>query len=166
VIIVSDTSPISNLVIVNHIHLLPSLFGTVVIPEAVSDELLANGVEHPVAQVLQQSDWLKIYAVGNPQQVKALEHDRNLDLGEASAIVLALELNATQLLIDERLGRTEAKRQGLKITGILGVLLAAKRQTLIPAVRPVMDLLIQQANFRISGQLYDEILLLAKEAAI
>jgi uncharacterized protein len=56
VIIVSDTSPISNLVIVNHIHLLSSLFGTVIIPEAIGDELLANGVEHPVVQMLQQSD--------------------------------------------------------------------------------------------------------------
>ena len=162
-IVVSDTSPISNLVIVNYIHLLPHLFGQVIIPEAVGDELLANGADHPVAQLVQQANWLEIRAVNYPQQVKSLVRDRNLDLGEASAIVLALELSATQLLIDERLGRAEAKRQGLKITGILGVLLAAKRQTLIPVVRPVMDLLIQQANFRISGQLYDEMLLLANE---
>jgi len=95
-----------------------------------------------------------------------LERDRNLDFGEANAIVLALELQATQLLIDERLGRLEAKRQGLRITGILGVLLAAKSRTLLPEVRPVMDNLIQQANFRISPQLYGEVLQLAGEQAL
>jgi predicted nucleic acid-binding protein len=78
---------------------------------------------------------------------------------------LALELQATQLLIDERLGQLEAKRQGLRITGILGVLLAAKRQALIAAVRPIVDALIQQANFRVSAQLYEEVLQLAGESS-
>ncbi len=76
---------------------------------------------------------------------------------------MALELQATQLLIDERLGRLEAKRQGLRITEILSVLLAAKRQALIAVVRPIVDALIQQANFRVSAQLYEEVLQLAGE---
>ena len=98
------------------------------------------------------------------QQVEALERDHNLDPGEANAIILALELQATQLLIDERLGRVEAKRQGLRITGILGILLVAKQQALISEVRPIMDALIQQANFWISPQLYSEVLQLARES--
>jgi uncharacterized protein len=108
-------------------------------------------------------DWLDVRSVSDQSQVMLLERDRRLDPGEANAIVLALELKATQLLIDERLGRVEAKRQGLRITGILGVLLAAKRQGLILAVRPILDRLIGGANFRISNQLYDEILTLAGE---
>jgi uncharacterized protein len=72
-------------------------------------------------------------------------------------------LKATQLLIDERLGRMEARRQGLRITGILGVLLAAKRQGLIPVVHPILDQLINDANFRISSQLYLETITLAGE---
>lgn len=95
-----------------------------------------------------------------------IEREHRLDLGEANAIVLALELKATQLLIDERLGRTEAKRQGLRITGILGVLLAAKRQGLISTICPILDQLIGEANFRISKRLYDEALALAGETAI
>jgi hypothetical protein len=55
VIVVSDTSPISNLIVVEQIELLPQLFSSVVIPDAVFQELLANGVEHPVAQTVQVS---------------------------------------------------------------------------------------------------------------
>jgi uncharacterized protein len=98
--------------------------------------------------------------------VLTLERDRRLDPGEANAVVLAIELKATQLLIDERLGRIEAKRQGLRITGILGVLLAAKRRGLIPIIRPILDRLIDEANFRISDRLYNETLTLAEEAAV
>lgn len=153
-IVVSDTSPISNLIVVGHIHLLPQLFGTAIIPDVVYQELLANGDNHPVTQRLQTVDWLDIHSVSNQNQVDALMRDRNLDPGEANAIVLAQELQATQLLIDERLGRNEAKRQGLRVTGILGILLAAKGQNLLTAVKPVMDALIHQANFRISPLLY------------
>jgi uncharacterized protein len=163
VIIVSDTSPIANLIVVESINLLPQLFGTIVIPAMVYQELLANGESHPVTQTVRRVDWLQVRAVSDLSQVAALERDRRLDPGEAHAIVLALELNATQLLIDERLGRIEAKRQGLKITGILGVLLASKRQGLIPAVSPILDKLVGKANFRISNQLYNETLALAGE---
>jgi len=163
VIVVSDTSPISNLILVNYIHLLPQLFGTIIIPQAVYQELLANGSNHPVTQTIQAVDWLEVRSVTNQQQVEALEREHNLDLGEANAIVLALELQAAQLLIDERLGRLEAKRRGLRITGILGILLAAKNKALLSEVRPVMDALIQQANFRIGPQLYSEVLQLAGE---
>ena len=83
-----------------------------------------------------------------------LETDRNLDRGEAEAIALALELGADELLIDERLGRREALRLRLSITGLLGVLLVAKRRGLVAMIRPVMDALMTQAGFRLSEQLY------------
>jgi uncharacterized protein len=81
-----------------------------------------------------------------------------VNIGEAEAIALAVEVGASRLLIDERLGRQTAKDLGLKITGILGILLLAKRQNLIEAVKPIMDDLISQANFRISSQLYVDVL--------
>lgn len=162
-IIVSDTSPIANLVVVEYVWLLPKLFGTVIIPEVVYQELLANRIHHPVTQTVSSAEWLEIRSVTDQQQVQILERDRNLDPGEANAIVLALELKATQILMDERLGRTEAKNRGLRITGILGILLAAKKQGLIPEVRSVMDALIHQANFRVGDRLYAEVLQLANE---
>ncbi len=165
-IVVSDTSPIANLIVVGQIDLLPQLFGAVVIPKMVYQELLANGENHSVTQTVMTAAWLEVRSVSNQLQVMILERDHRLDPGEANAIVLALELKATQLLIDERLGRTEAKRQGLRITGILGILLAAKRQGLISDICPILNQLISEANFRISKRLYDEALVLAGETAI
>ena len=67
------------------------------------------------------------------------------------------------MLIDERLGRREASQRGLSIIGLLGVLLVAKRRGLVVAIRPVLDDLIAQAGFRVSGQLYAEVLIAAGE---
>ena len=162
-IVVSNTSPIANLIVVGHGDLLLQLFETIVIPDILYQELLANGENHPVTQAVMAADWLMVRSVSDQSQVMTLERKRNLDPGEANAIVLALELEATQLLIDERIGRQEAKRQGLRVTGILGVLLAAKGQGLIPRVRPILDRLINEANFRVSDRLYSETLVLAEE---
>ena len=72
--------------------------------------------------------------------------------------MLAIELNAERLLIDDQQGRNAATRLGLEITGILGILLIAKRRHLISTVKPTLDALIEQANFRVSSRLYTEIL--------
>lgn len=81
-----------------------------------------------------------------------------MDLGEAEAIALAVEVEAARLLIDERSGRQAATDLGLRITGVLGILLSAKRQSLIMAVKPIMDNLMLQSSFRITSQLYADVL--------
>ena len=76
---------------------------------------------------------------------------------------LAIQIKADALLIDERLGRREAKRYGLSVIGLLGILLVAKQRNLIPQVQPVMDALISQAGFRVSTKLYQRVLTLSQE---
>lgn len=96
--------------------------------------------------------------------MKQLQNIAQLDPGESEAIALALEIKADLLLIDERRGRTEANRLGIRITGLLGVLVEAKMQSLIPTVQPLMDDLIATSEFRVSPALYHQILALVKES--
>ncbi|RAQ38587.1 DUF3368 domain-containing protein [Arthrospira sp. O9.13F] len=67
------------------------------------------------------------------------------------------------LLIDERRGRAEADRLGIKITGLLGILVEAKQKNLITAVKPLMDALIATSEFRVSSALYNQILNMVNE---
>lgn len=162
-IIVSDTSPLNGLVIVGHLPLLQQIYGRVLIPPAVADELKRGGEDDPrITQVL-SVDWIEICQPTNIQLVETLQTESNLDRGESEAIALAQEIKAEELLIDERLGRREAVRLGLNITGLLGILLVAKRRGLVTEIRPIIDNLIQEANFRVSDRLYLEVLIAARE---
>ncbi len=160
-IVVSDTSALSNLAIVNHLWLLEAIYQTVIIPDVVATELAA--ASKPTISTILQLGWIQTQSLTNSQLANQLQQERGLDAGEANAIALALELQADDLLIDESLGRQEALRLGLSIIGILGVLLVAKQRSLIPQVQPVMDTLIDQAGFRVSSQLYQRVLALAQE---
>ncbi len=98
----------------------------------------------------------------NQQLVSELRN--RVNLGEAEAIALAVEVKENRLLIDERLGRQAATEQGLKIIGVLGILLVAKGQGLIATIKPVMDKLMIQASFRLSSQLYTDVLIAANDS--
>lgn len=160
-IVVSDTSALSNLAIVNHLWLLKAIYQTVIIPDVVASEL-AVASNSTISAILKLS-WIQTQTLSHSQLADQLQQERGLDAGEANAIALALELQADDLLIDERLGRQEAVRLGLSIIGILGILLVAKQKSLIPQVQPVMDALINQAGFRVSPQLYQRVLAIAQE---
>ena len=163
-IIVSDTSPLSNLAIVDHLFLLKEIYQTVIIPKAVAEELANAQTDEPRIAAVLLLDWVTVKNAQNVALIAELRNERLLDRGESEAIALALELNAEELLIDERLGRREAARLGISMTGVLGILLIAKRRGLIAAVRPVMDELITVARFRVSSQLYAEVLTAANES--
>ena len=159
--IVSNTSPISNLAKIGQINLLQKLYDTILIPTAVYDELLDRRAGETIIKAVQSANWLEIQVVQNQKLVGELRNI--LNVGEAEAIALAIEVSATRLLIDERLGREAAVVRGLRITGVFGILLTAKQQGLITAVKPAIDDLIAQANFRVSSQLYTNILEAANE---
>ena len=162
-IIISDTSPLSNLAIVAYLSLLQQIYNKVIIPQGVAEELRnASDEENLIAGVL-SLDWIEVIPAKNLELISILRNNHNLDRGEAEAIALVIELEADELLIDERLGRREATRLGLPITGILGILLVAKQRKLIPTVQPVIDALIIQASFRVSSQLYAQVLKAANE---
>ena len=160
-IVVSDTSALSNLALVDHLWLLEAIYQTVIIPDVVNSELAA--ASNPTISAILQLEWIQTQPLKDSHLANQLQQDRGLDAGEANAIALALELQADDLLIDERLGRQEAARLGPSITGILGILLVARQRSLISQAQPVMDALINQAGFRVSPQLYQRVLALAQE---
>lgn len=90
---------------------------------------------------------------------------RDLDQGEAESIALAIELEADLLILDEREGRRLAKRFGLNVTGVLGVLLEAKAADLIQEVRPLVQELRDRAGFYLSEDVQQLICKLAGEVA-
>jgi hypothetical protein len=163
VIIVSDTSPLSGLAIAGHLSLLQQLYGHVIVPVGVADELERGGQDDPRITAILKLNWVEVRQPQDIALVATLQASYNLDRGESEAMVLALELKADELLIDERLGRREASRLGLSITGLLGILLVAKRRGLVGTIRPLMDSLISEAGFRVSRQLYTEVLAVAGE---
>jgi hypothetical protein len=162
-IVVSNTSPLSNLGVIGYISLLKEIYNVVIIPSGVARELASTSNEDERVIGVVNLEWIEIRQATDEALVVKLLNEQRLDLGEAEAIALAIELNADELLIDERLGRKEARRLGVPITGLLGILLIAKRRGLISLVKPVIDDLIAEAGFRVSNQLYTEILNTAGE---
>lgn len=157
-IVVSDTSPITNLLQINQLHLLEKVFGSVIITAEVYAELCELDFQKKEIDSL---SWISISKPHNESLIRDLQN--YIDSGEASSIALALELKADYLLIDEHKGRIEAEKLGLKITGIIGVLLRAKNEKHISLVKPILIQLQQQANFRIHPKLYAKALEIAGE---
>lgn len=162
-IVISDTSVITNLAAIGQLQLLSQLYNQVTIPEAVYRELADIDPPVPGSLEVQTAPWIEVRQVTNYKVVKYLMNEVWLDPGESEAIALALELNAELLLIDERRGRAEADRLGVRITGLLGILVEAKRKNLIVAVKPLLDALIATSEFRVSSALYKQILDVADE---
>ena len=99
--VVSNASPLINLARIGKLDLLHDLYGELTIPEAVWREVVVEGAGQPGADEVKGATWIKRHAVANRQLVHALQQE--LDAGEAEAIVLASEMEAELLLMDERL---------------------------------------------------------------
>ena len=160
-IVVSDTSPLSYLSQLDRLNLLHQLFGNVTLPPKVLSEWEADDLSKPVREIAQSSGWLKVITPSDQTAVANLE--QWVDRGEAEAIVLAQEMKADLLLIDDEDGREFAQRRGLEVTGVLGILLRAKRSGLIPSIRPEIERLLNQTTFYCSDALFQNVLSLAGE---
>ena len=151
-IVVSDTSTITNLYQVDRLDLLRSLYGTIIIPPAVRRELYRiEGQEEGIEKL----GWIQTEYPKNQSLITELLEE--LDLGESEAIALAIEMKADYLIIDEYKGRAIADKKGVKIVGLLGVLIAAKRNGHLQAVKPLIEK-IQINGFRLNRSLIDKVL--------
>ena len=134
--IVADAGPLIAFARMEQLDLLRQVVETLVIPDAVYEELVGRGTARPGAQEVMQGGWIQRKTVTDRDAVAQLP--RVLHAGEREAIVLAQELHA-QLLIDEQRGRDVAIGRGLEVVGILRIVADAKQRGLIPMVRPLVD---------------------------
>jgi len=156
--VVSNTSPILNLAIIGKLSLLHEQLGEILIPKAVLDELRVEE-DLPGSSDIRNAielGWLVVKKVLDQNQVRILALE--LDRGESEAIALALQVEAEWILVDEREARKICKELGLKVTGVLGIILKAWRNGKLSSLKKIIEELISKAGFRISDELYQSIL--------
>ncbi len=130
-IVVSDTTPIISLLKINRLDLLEKLFGEVLIPNAVYEELTADERFIEEAMMVKKTPFIKSVPVSNPEAVRILRMATGLDQGESEAIVLTDERKADILLMDEAKGRTISGKLGITVMGTIGILISAYEDNLI-----------------------------------
>ena len=166
-IVVADTGPLIALARGGHLQLLQTLYEKILVPPAVHIEL-CPGSGRPgskrLAEAFEQG-WLQVKRPSASATSAIDELILILDPGEAEAIVLAKEMDCRFLLIDERKGRAVARRRGVPIAGIAGVLLAAKRYGFIDEILPLVKDM-EQIGYRMSPALINEIARRAGESGV
>jgi predicted nucleic acid-binding protein len=155
-IVVSNTSPLTNLAAIGRFELLRDLYTEIYIPTGVWAELNAEDQQWPGSLEVERSGWIHRQKPRNEVLVATLLRD--LDNGEAETIALALELECERVVIDERDGRRFAQRHGLPVVGTIGLLVDAKNRGLLDKIKSDLDALRQKAGFFISEGLYREVM--------
>ena len=155
-LVISNSSPIMNLAIIGQLHLMQELFGKIVIPKEVWSELIIEGKGKPGSNEIEKVKWIKVEEVKNSNLVKTLTKD--LDVGESAAIALSIEKKADLLLLDETDARNLAEFYNLTKTGVIGILMKAKKRSLIKEIKPLLNKLKIHAHFWIKPDLYNAIL--------
>jgi predicted nucleic acid-binding protein len=138
--VVSNTTPIISLLKVDELEILKKLYKELFIPYEVYIEIEA-GKNKEYYVDLATIEWIRIVKIQNE---KSLSFFLDLDKGEAEAIVLANEMEADLIILDETLGRFHAKHIGLKVTGTIGILLKAKENGIIDKIKPILNGLVEK----------------------
>jgi predicted nucleic acid-binding protein len=155
---VSNSSPLIHLSMVGRISLLRR-FSSICIPPAVWQEVVEQGGSRPGAAEIREareSGWLRVVDPSDKILVRLLKQE--LHAGEAESIALALEVRPDVLLLDETEARRVAGLYGLPVTGIIGLLIQAKREGRISSLAEEMDRLREQGGFWIQDALYRRVL--------
>jgi uncharacterized protein len=155
-----DTSPLCYLHRAGVLHVLPAIFGRVIVPGQVVAELSAgraDGHDLPDPIFLPWADVRTVLPL-SPE----LESFGRLDAGERAVLTLALAIPGSVAILDDLPARRVAESFGVNVTGTLSVILDAKRLGHVPSVRPLLDCL-QELRFRMSADLRKHVLTLANE---
>ena len=170
-VVIADAGPLIGLARIRRLDLLPRLFGTVSVTRWVADEVL-NGGEFPDLAALKAAftePWLQAADLADTdadaearlEECRALINLHQIDMGEASALVLAQQLatrgTAALLLIDEHRGRQAAQHCQVAIIGTAGLLVLAKLAGAVDKVRPLL-LALREGGYFLSDRLVEAVL--------
>lgn len=160
-IVVSNTTPLIGLASIGRLDLLRELFGEIYVPQTVYAETVTSGHEEGSAkQSVANAEWIHVAIVQDRLAVNVLLDE--MDLGEVETIILAGEMKADWVLMDEKKGRRKLAQLNLPKIGTLGILLKAKQLGLISAIKPEIEKL-QESTFSISQLVVEEVLKQAGE---
>lgn len=149
--VIANTGPVSALALLDLLPILPSLYGEVLIPGAVLQELgQGPGAELRMTRVRAEPR-IRVVSLARPASARLL---MELHDGEAEVVSLAEERGASLVVIDEALAREYASVLGFRVTGTIGVLLRARREGHVEAVGPLLHQL-RDAGYRLSARLVE-----------
>ena len=155
--VISNASPLIALSQIERLNLLKEIWGEIIIPKAVYNEVVLKGKRKPGVKLIEKAineGWIKIFKIKNEQQVKTLMSI--LDYGEAEVIVLAQEIQAQLVILDNREPRLFAFQIGIKVIGTIGVILKAYEKNLI--LNPLDEIYrLRNYGFYISNNLLNYI---------
>jgi len=152
--VIFNSSPLINLSKIKSLNLIEKIYGQVIIPEAVNEEVVISGkTKENIEGIIQliEKDIVKIVKVKNRSLVKSFQ--MNLDYGESEVLALAIDMNASLIIIDEKEARQVADTYNLNKTGFIGILIKAEKLGLIDSAMDLIDLAIKK-GFRINKNLY------------
>lgn len=153
-LVVSDTSPLLNLALIDRLDLLEAQFSSLTVPTQVWNELIAGEAGVDALRELRDNGFLTIVEVNRSDLFTEIFY--KLDLGETAAICHAMEQDADLILLDEKDGRRVARRHDLTMTGVIGVLLRGANDGDVELKTELDDL--REAGFWISDNLYSKVL--------
>ena len=150
-IVIADTSPINYLILIDEIHLLRELYGQVILPEAVFEEMQRPTTPEKVRSwISHRPEWVEVRSLGVPTL------PLNLGAGEREVITLAQELQADLLLMDDKKARQVAGERNLVVIGTLAVLATAGRRNLVDL--PMALERLMETSFRASPDVIKSLL--------
>ncbi len=149
-IVICNSSPLIAFDCINRIDILQKLFDTIIIPEAVYSEVYLKADKNITCP-----DFIRVEKVKDNNNVKLLE--LQLDRGESEVIALAIEKEIQKVIIDDKQARQIADRMGLKVIGVIGVLILAKEKNIITEIKPLILKMKEKIDFRIDTKLLNKI---------
>ena len=159
--VIANSTPLIILSKIGELEILKNLYGEIIIPRAVFEEVTRKN--DLAKEKILNSEWIKILEVQDKSDRKI--YQAKLHDGEVEVMMLAKEISADLLIIDDNAAKKTAKFLGFKVTGTLGILMKAKAEKIISEVRPILEKMLAE-KFYISDEIKNLVLKTAGEKSL